>query len=188
MKSYSIYDDGTLVRLLTKGDADAFTEIYKRYWKKLFSIAANKVRDLSLSEELVQDIFLDLWNRRLGLELKGELAAYLAVAMKYKVIDARQKRAREQAYAKEAGISIYKVDDSTHERLSFDELKDRLAALVAELPKKCQLVYRLSREAGLSQKEIASHLEISEKTVESHLSRAVKSLKTGLNQFFSLLF
>jgi RNA polymerase sigma-70 factor (family 1) len=180
MKLYSSYQDSALAQLLAKGDEKAFTEIYNRYWEKLFSVASNKVNDLSLAEELVQDIFLDIWKRRSTINITGELAAYLAVAMKYKVIDARQKRNRATAYAQHAG-SFPLADDSTRQQLSFEELKDRLAALVGKLPEKCQLVYRLSREAGLSQKEIANHLDISEKTVESHISRAVKSIQSGLD-------
>jgi RNA polymerase sigma-70 factor (family 1) len=185
MKSYSSYQDHLLLKLLTKGNEDAFTEIYNRYWEKLFSVASNKVKDLSLAEELVQDIFLDLWKRRSTINITGELSAYLAVAMKYKVINAWVKQGRAEAFTQHAsGFSM--TDDSTREQLSFEELKDRLAVLVGKLPEKCQLVYRLSREVGLSQKQIAGHLDISEKTVESHISRAVKSIQSGLD--FILLF
>ena len=180
------FDDDKLVQLLQKGNDAAFTEIYHRYWDKLFSVAANKLQfDLKLAEELVQDIFLDLWHRREVLDIRGSLSLYLAAAMKYKVIDARLKKQRQRAYAENLAATTADGDTSTEKQISFDELQHRLSALVHDLPEKCQLVYKLSREAGYSQKEIAHQLSISEKTVESHLARAVKTLRLGLKQFLT---
>jgi len=183
------FDDDKLVQLLRKGNDAAFTEIYHRYWNKLFSVAAHKLHyDLKLAEELVQDIFLDLWHRRELLDIRGSLSIYLAAAMKYKVIDARLKLQRQRAYAESLAATAPAGDTSTEKQVSFDELQHRLSALVSNLPEKCQLVYKLSREAGYSQKEIAHQLSISEKTVESHLARAVKTLRLGLKQFLTHLF
>lgn len=179
-------DDDTLVKLLQKGNDAAFTEIYHRYWNRLFSVAANKLNyDLKLAEELVQDIFLDLWHRREALDIRSSLSLYLAAAMKYKIIDARLKKKRMAAYAENLAAQAAPGDTSTEKQISFDELRHELSALVSSLPEKCQLVYKLSREAGYSQKEIAHHLSISEKTVESHLARAVKTLRLGLKNFLT---
>ncbi|HVW62432.1 MAG TPA: RNA polymerase sigma-70 factor [Puia sp.] len=179
-------DDDTLVKLLRRGNDAAFTEIYHRYWNRLFSVAANKLNyDLKLAEELVQDIFLDLWHRRGILDIRSSLSLYLAAAMKYKVIDARLKKKRMAAYAENLAAQTSPGDTSTEKQISFDELQHELSALVSSLPEKCQLVYKLSREAGYSQKEIARHLSISEKTVESHLARAVKTLRLGLKNFLT---
>ena len=182
-------DDDTLVKLLRKGNDAAFTEIYHRYWNKLFSVAAGKLNyDLRLAEELVQDIFLDLWHRREVLDIRSGLSRYLAAAMKYKVIDARLKKKRMAIYAGNLASQTPVSDTFTEKQVSFDELQHELTALVSSLPEKCQLVYKLSREAGYSQKEIANHLSISEKTVESHLARAVKTLRLGLKNFLTHFF
>ncbi len=181
------YTDHALLSLTKLGDHRAFTEIYNRYWEKLFSVAGHKLNDFSLAEELVQDIFLDLWNRRNTIVVNGELGAYLAVAVKYKVIDARMKRNLAADYQRSARQNLSLADHSTEELLSFEELKDRLALFVARLPEKCQLVYKLSKQGGYSQKEIGRWLQISEKTVESHLSRAVKYLRTNLSESYCFL-
>ena len=92
------------------------------------------------------------------------------------------------AHAENLAAQTPTSDISTEKQVSFDELQHELTALVHSLPEKCQLVYKLSREAGYSQKEIAHHLSISEKTVESHLSRAVKTLRLGLKNFLTHIF
>ena len=176
-----------LLDLLKSGDQAAFTEIYNRYWKKLFAIAGNKINDLDEAEEIVQDIFVALWKRRENLEITGSLSAYLAVSVKYRVIKLLDKRYYEQQYADHSRKVFSLLDDSTQEWLQFEELKTRLSELVADLPEKCRLVYQLSRDRGYSQKQIAEELGISEKTVEAHIGKALKSLRGGLNNFFTFL-
>jgi RNA polymerase sigma-70 factor (family 1) len=184
-----ICNENELLASLKQGSETAFTKIYNHYWDKLFSLAANKLdKDLSLAEELVQDIFLDLWDRRDTLEIKGELTAYLATAMKYKIIDARRKRVITNQYNANVASRLIIADHTTEKQLQFDELQSRLSELVNALPEKCQLVYKLSKETGLSQKNIAVRLNISEKTVESHLSRALKQVRIGMAQILSFVF
>lgn len=184
MNQYSTYGDEYLLQLLKSGDEAAFTGIYNRYWEKLFFIAGTKLRDLHIAEELVQDIFLDLWNRRNEIVVQGELQSYLAVAMKYKVINAQAKNKKAIEYQQYAASTSLKHHD-TENWLSFEELKKQLEKFVSQLPERCQLTYRLSREVGLSYREIAEELNISEKAVEANLSRANQSLRAQLTQFLS---
>lgn len=179
------FSDVELIVLLKGGSHAAFTEIYNRYWQKLFTVAANKIADLEEAREIVQNIFISLWQRRYELEIKGTLGNYLAVSVKYRVINALDKQNNHQTYLD--SLSATEVDDTTQQWLEFIELKERLAVLVAELPEKCRIVFELSREKGLSQKEIAQQLDISEKTVEGHMTKAIKILRTGLNSFLITL-
>jgi RNA polymerase sigma-70 factor (family 1) len=183
----SSYTDQELVRLLKQDDEGAFTELYNRYWERLLFIAGIKLRDLAIAEELVQDIFFDLWQRRDRLELSGELSHYLAVCMKHKVINAQAKRKRALDYAQFATGRLEQTGENTEHWLRFEELKDQLARLVAGLPERCRITYQLSREYGLSQKEIALHLQVSEKAVEGNLSRALKALRFGLTHLHSFI-
>lgn len=179
--------DLELFQLLQQGDEGAFTILYKRYWKLLFSIAANKLDSLGEAEELVQDVFSDIWARRGQIELTSHLAAYLAVATKYRVINLQARKKRARAYSAYAQEQLSPLDHSTEQWLGFEELKAQLSLLVAQLPERCRVTYQLSREHGLSQKEIAREMDISEKAVEHNLARAIKSLKSGLKHLSSLL-
>ncbi|MDB5133412.1 MAG: polymerase sigma-70 factor [Mucilaginibacter sp.] len=182
MSNYNILNDKELTALLSSGDGHAFTEIYNRYWKKLFSVATNKINDLNEAEEIVQDIFVSLWKRRDDLCVIDTLSSYLAVSVKYRVIKILDKRYNQQKYSDFTRGTTNIVDNSTEQWLEFEELRGRLMEFVADLPEKCRLAYRLSRESGLSQKKIAVKMGISEKTVEAHLGKALKILRTRLSQ------
>jgi RNA polymerase sigma-70 factor (family 1) len=187
MAPYSSHTDDDLLGLLRNSDQGAFTAIYDKYWHLLLAVAANQLEDVAVAEELVQDIFLDLWQRRATLVLTASLGTYLAVAMKYRVINIQARRRRDREYARYAADHLPHNDQSTQEWLGFEELKDRLALLVSKLPDRCRLTYQLSREEGLSHREIARSLEISEKAVEHNLTRAMKSLRAGLRSMLTML-
>ncbi|HEY0668864.1 MAG TPA: RNA polymerase sigma-70 factor [Sphingobacteriaceae bacterium] len=179
MSHYSKLTDQDLTGLLVSGDESAFTEIYTRYWRRLFTLAANKIHNLEEAEEIVQDIFISLWSRRQLLTVEKSLHGYLATAVKYRVITKLNRSFHAQKYA----VSLNQedlLDHSTEQWIEFEELRTRLNKLVSTLPEKCRLVYTLSKEEGHSQKKIATDLKISEKTVEAHLARAMRSLRAGL--------
>ncbi|MBO9573919.1 MAG: sigma-70 family RNA polymerase sigma factor [Chitinophagaceae bacterium] len=188
MDSYKTYNDEQLIELLKMSHEGAFTELYNRYWDKLVFVAANRVNSVELAEEIIQEIFLNVWVRRESLHLEFKFSTYLAAALKYKIIDFRLRQKRGDQRMKSYQTTQSDLDNSTQEQLEFEELMDRLAKLVSSLPEKPQLIYKLSKENGQSAKEIASQLHMPEKTVESHLYRAIKALKTGLQQFLFLLF
>lgn len=172
---------------MQNSDEAAFTEIYNLYWKKLFFIAAHKLNNLCEAEEIVQDIFLDLWKRRKEFNISVSFSSYLSVCVKYKVINVLARRSQHLRYSKHA-ISVNNAADlSTQYSLGFEELKEQLMKETAKLPEKCRIVFQLSREHGYSQKQIAQELQISEKTVESHISRALHSLRTGLGNLMTIL-
>ncbi|MGX1642174.1 RNA polymerase sigma-70 factor [Sphingobacterium sp. NPDC055431] len=188
MSHFDKYSDEKLLVLLKDSDPKAFTEIYKRYWDKLLVIASNKLSDILVAEEIVQDIFLDIWKRRQSIRLSDQIERYLAAALKYKIINYRHRLAVEQKFVDYSKRSEDEKFYSMENYLQFEELKTKLEKLVTQLPEKCQLVYKLSREEGLSQKEIAKRLLIAEKTVEAHLTRALKKIKSGLNYIICLFY
>lgn len=186
-RTYQLYDDERLLSLIANDDEHAFHVLYDRYWKKLLAHALIKLGSAEEAEEIVQTVFINLWRRRHTLQLRFTLATYLASVLKYEIIEhlARQKKENAQ---KQLLISVRPVEDhSTLEWLDYEQLQEDLERTIAALPEKCRLVFRLSREEGLSGKQIASTLNISPKTVEAHMNKALKFLRTSLQQLFSLL-
>lgn len=185
MTAYSGFTDEELTALLKEGNHAAFTEIYRRYWKKLFFIAGKKLNCLTDAEEVVQNIFLSLWNRRETIIITTTLVAYLTVSVKYCILKILDKQYHQEKYAQSIAKNV--LDDSTQQWLEFLDLKEILDKYITELPEKCQLVFKMSRNQNMSQKQIAEELKISEKTVEAHLGKAIKTLRTKFNLFFLTL-
>lgn len=140
------------------------------------------------SEELVQDVLVNLWRKRHTLSLDYSLGTYLAAALKYEVINRFNKEKRRREVERTPVTIAEAPDNNTEQQVDFSELQNRLARLVKQLPEKCRIVFTLSREEGLSQKQISRRLNISENTVESHIKHALKSLRSGLQNFFSFFF
>lgn len=183
MAAYSTYTDNELVELIKTDNQHAFTEIYNRFWDKLLAVALNRLENLEEAEECVHDVFLKLWRLRQKLELKYSLSTYLAAAIRYRSYDlmAGQYRKQRQATQDLAGVNTDIADAHLADaHLLEQELMDMIAQSVRQLPDKCRVVYQMSREQGLSNKQIAAELNVSEKAVEAHLSRAFKGIKSNL--------
>src|SRR5687768_6908742 len=84
---YASHTDEELLTLLKKGNEQAFTELYNRYWKLLFSIAYQKTEQPADAEEIVQDVFADLWKRRKKTVIQVSIKSYLAAATKFHIYD-----------------------------------------------------------------------------------------------------
>jgi len=192
MINYQAYSDIDLFQLVSKDDERAYRTLYDRYWNKLLVHAMLKLRVEEEVEEILQDIFLNLWRRRKTIQIKNTFHTYIASIVKYEILHhlARQKAKNTL----EGNVSaLYTLEDNTtQDWLDFEDLRDQIEASVCSLPEKCQLVFRLSREQGFTEKEIAGALHISLKTVEAHIGKALKKLRSSLTElsgvFFSLLF
>lgn len=180
MNSYASYHDGELLSLLKTGDETAFTELYNRYWESLLAVAFSKLHNTSDAKEAVQQVFIQLWTRRENLDIKYKIYTYLSAAVRYQVINILQQQYKSVNNIQPSG------EDPAHDWLNTFELAEQLEKSIGQLPEKCQLIFRLSKQQGFSQKEISATLDISEKTVEAHLSKAHRLLRVSLKQFFSL--
>ena len=184
MIDYSTYSDNELVALLRQSDVEAFNQIYDRYFMKLFDSGYKRLHNSVLCEEVVQDVFIKLWERRDSISLTTALSNYLYTAVKYKVFDLY----REQLVHDKFMQAVHPdKDNSTIELIFLNDLKAHIEVLVEGLPDKCRSVYRLSRVEHKSNKEIALLLNISEKTVEGHLTKALSKLKLELQASASLI-
>lgn len=183
MKIYPDLTDSELIALLCDGDENAFAEIYNRYWKQVLYFAAQKTGDMTVAEDIVQDVFVSLWKRRTSLDIKSEFKNYLIVSIKYRVLKFLS-RERIKRLAEESNSLTYDLlDDSTQQYLDFDELRSVLEEMICKLPEKSALIYRMNKEDGLSHREIAYEMGMSEKAVNSSLVRTKKVLRAGLHSF-----
>jgi len=180
---YAACTDERLLALLRNSDETAFTELYNRYWKLLFSIAANKLGSLVDAEEIVQEIFTDIWKRREIVEIRLSVKSYLAAAAKFQVYSFLAKKQKER----NVEVAINENVLTPEQELDFKNLQISLYESITSLPEKCQLIFLLKQE-GLSNKEIAKSLDISIKTVEGQVTTALRRLRTGLDYLFLIFF
>ncbi|UZR98507.1 RNA polymerase sigma-70 factor [Chondrinema litorale] len=163
-----------------------FENLYKRYAASMLSIAHNKVNDLVVAEEIVQNIFKSLWERRETINLQGNIKNYLFRAVKLEVIDHFRAKERQKSHLKTVTLNYTFISNSTENQVIFDDLKDHTFGLINQLPKQCRNVFKLSREKGYSNKEIAQELLISERAVEYHITKALSFLKRNLVNYIKL--
>lgn len=183
MMAYNNLTDQELVPLLRDGDAMAFKFIYDTYWKKLFFVAAKKLHDTAEAEEVVQDIFLNLWNKRAGFELKVSFENYLAVAVKFEVYKHRAKRTKQQHLAQDLEANYAGEENHDWDLYDIEALKEKLSETINTLPPKCKLIFTMSRESDKTNKQIAEEMGITEKAVEKHVTKAMKVLKTRFGNY-----
>lgn len=181
MADYLQYTDDELLKLIRYSDEGAFTVLMNRYWDKLLAIAVNRLQNLEEAEECIQDVFYNFWRRREKFELQYSITTYLSVAVRYQALDMLQKQYRHNKRSEGIPLPTSEITHPSPEELMLEkELKSRLEATVKQLPEKCRIVFRMSREEGMSHKEIAKDLNISEKTVENHITRALKDIRGNL--------
>ena len=176
-------DDAALLRALAGDDEQAFAEIYERYWDDLHAHACRKLGCPHEAEEVVQDLFVALWNKRRRAADIEQLNAYLFTALKYRVIDCIRAQAVRQAHA--AAPPAPTVDRGTEETVAVADLAAALAASLRRLPGHAREVFRLSRLEHRTVPEIAAHLQVSPKTVEYHLARSLRLLRGCLREFLA---
>lgn len=181
MGKFKAYSDNALLELLKDQELNAFEEIYRRYWKRLYSMSYKRVQSREISEELVQDVFTSLWAARASVSIEN-LSAYLFTAVKYKVINHLAKEMSRRSYSKEQLATVHE-DNSTEEAVLLDDLNNALEKAIHKLPAKRQMIFKLHRQENLSMKQVASQLGISEKTVENQYGKAMKMLKLNLKHF-----
>lgn len=182
----SSHIDEIWMQFKASGDLKSFERLYDGLFLSLLQFSVTISRSREVSEELVNDIFLMLWNRRKDLNHVLELRSYLFISVRNRSLDVLRKA------SKKAVMSLDDIENF-HVRLQGDpenlfitsELMTEVERAVAELPPRCQLVFILVRQYGLKYREVASILDISQKTVENQLAIAVQKISTKVQTLFA---
>ncbi|GAB3654231.1 RNA polymerase sigma-70 factor [Echinicola sediminis] len=167
-------------------DEGNFEDTFKTYFKALHAYACVLLKDEDEAEEVVQNVFLKLWEKRGDIQIQTSLKAYL-YQMVYRdsmnqIRHQKVKRKHEHITLYQAAADPLRMDEGGDEELMF-ELKKALHTL----PDKCRKVFLLSRYESLKYQEIAERLDISIKTVETHMGKALKHLRAELADFLPII-
>lgn len=179
--------DYDLVTDLHAGKPEALTEIFRRYWKTLYLKAYQKIRSHELAEEIVQELFTELWDKRSRLLNKSlealHLPAYLHKAVKNKALNHIRKQVYDKKYWEYCSQHFQTVENSTHELAEYNDLHDKLNTAIDQLSDKTRKIFVLHKLQGVPVLEISRKLKLSEKAVGYHLTKSVKELKVYLKDF-----
>jgi RNA polymerase sigma-70 factor (family 1) len=184
--------DKDLIRSITLDDRKAFKMLYEKYWDVLIKHAYARIQNVSAAEDLVQDIFLDIWKNRKVLNIHHNVRNYLFTAVKYQVYRVLDQKFTTCALDDESVCDTV-VTNGSH-ILEFDELYHRIEVIVDRLPESQKAIFKLSRYQHLSTKEIASMLNLAPQTVNNKIHQSLVYLRAELKHFiltfifFTLIF
>ena len=180
--------DAALWEAVQQGDTSAFSALYERYWRQLFTAAYARLPDRTECEDIVHDIFLTLWTERNRLVIE-KLPAYLAAAVRYQAVRYQQLATAGALQYRESleTLSQEATFNSGETKLLGLDLEGRLAAALNQLPQRCREIFLLSRAQHYSNDEIAARLHISRRSVENQLTTALRHLRLTL-KFLGLMW
>jgi RNA polymerase sigma factor (sigma-70 family) len=183
---YRLFDNDSLLTLLKNSDELAFKEIYIRFWKEIYRVAYAKTHHKEVSEEITQNLFVDLWRRRTALSI-NTLECYLFGSLKYSIINHYKSQLVKDKYRVNSSIQQELGANPTDDLVLLNDLSNTLLQSIALLPKKTGEVFKLSRIDNRSTKEISQQLNISEKAVEYHITQSLKSMRFYLRDYLLML-
>lgn len=168
-----------------------FERIYKLYYPKMFGFAKNYVLANEDAENIVQDVFLVLWEKKDELEITYTLTTYLFTLVKNKCLNFLRHKLIEEEYniqmKEELGFKLYALESLDYSYQSETELQEVVKRALDTLPERCREIFIKSRIEGLKYKEISEELGISVNTVENQIVTALKKLRVELKDYLPLL-
>lgn len=163
--------------------------MFEEYWELLHNIVFNRLKSSDVADDLVQDVFADIWKNRQSLKIKTSLKAYLCQSVKYRVYNhIRHQSVRQKTEYVELIYDQYysrPSEVSADNQLACREIERIIDREIKKMPEKSRKMYQFSRVKNYSNQEIADHFGCSKKNVEYHLTKVLSSLKLRLNNYLA---
>ncbi len=175
----------SLLERLKLGDLEAFNMIYEQYWSLLINESYKRLHNMALCEEVVQDVFIDLWQQRAVREIQN-LEAYLRTCMKFKVFEIYRKNRRTKSMLEENLSLMQQHEISEYDQYAQKDLKSLIEDWIAHLPQKRKEIFKMRYLDELSTKEISEMTQSSQNTIQNHLGISIAKLRKLIIQHFLL--
>ncbi|TRX60179.1 RNA polymerase sigma-70 factor [Fulvivirga sp. M361] len=176
-----------LVRKLSSGDQRAFKTLYDYYGRKLYYLGRKYQLSEDESSEIVQDVFFKVWQKRKELNPAYSFNSYLITIAKNLIFNGIRKSAYKRAYLSDLDSSDFSHND-TEKSVIYLDLEKIASEAIEQLPPKRKNIFKLSRESGMSNQEIAESLNISKSTVENQMNKCLKFLKHYLRHTAEIIY
>ncbi len=182
--------DEKIVTGIKKGDTSAFQQLYEMFYNRLFLYAVSYVNNSETASDIVQELFLHLWQKHATIEIKSSVSSYLFRAIHNRSIQhLRHKQVSDKfnelqsLRLKEAELVYHFESDFIHPSVEFEEIHSIILATWESLPEKTKKIFALSRQENLKNTEISERLSIDIKTVEYHMKKALKLFRDALSDY-----
>ena len=181
-------DEKLLVSQLRNNEVKSFDILFEKYSAKLYRFSFSLLKNHEDSKEIVQEAFYRVWEKRHEIDSSKSFRSFLFTISYHLIIDQLRLKLKDQEYRKFLK-EYFKTEEVKFDTVTdYETLNRQIATIVEELPAKRKQIFTLSREKGLTHKEIAGQLNISVKTVENQINLALKLIKSRLgNDIFSVL-
>jgi RNA polymerase sigma-70 factor (family 1) len=183
MKNIVILNDEQLMKEIKADNKFAFDTLYRQYSKKLFQFGFSILKSTEETENLIQDVFLNLWENRQKVEKDASVKSYIFTIAYNSAISILRKKSRESQFIE----YLESIQDTSMRScdldIEYNELSKKLEDIIKELPQRQKEVYLLHKFDGLKYYEIAERLDISVNTIENHMSRALKTIRLKLGNY-----
>jgi RNA polymerase sigma-70 factor (ECF subfamily) len=166
----------------------AFEQLFNKHFRELHAYAFSIVKDWDIAEEIVQGLFLKLWEKNDWKHIDTSIRSYLYKSVYYVSLNTIRRQKIHLKYEGSVMHTMKNYIDDTAGKLNLGELDRQLQLALAKLPEKCRAIFFLSRFEDLKYQEIADQLNISIKTVETHMGKALRILRVELKEFLPILF
>lgn len=174
------YEDKLLVRQLQNNSVIAFDTLFHKYSDNLFAFSLSILKNREDSKEVVQEVFTRIWEKRSELNPSKTFKSFLFTISYNLIIDRFRNNLKDREFKNQLFENTEFTEEKNLHKIDYDILSDKIQLAIAEIPAKRQKVFLMSREEGMSQKEIASRLGISVKTVENHINLSLKHIRKKL--------
>jgi RNA polymerase sigma-70 factor (ECF subfamily) len=168
---------------LGRTDEKVFEEVFKTHFKALHSYAYTILKDDAIAEEMVQNVFFKLWEKKEQLDIQTSLKAYLYKAVYHESLNYLKHQKVKSVHQAYAMHSTDHTSNLAEKKLLQGELENKLQMAMNDLPEQCRTIFQLSRFEELKYREIADTLGLSVKTVENQMGKALKILRSKLVEF-----
>lgn len=182
-----------IVQKIISGDESSFERVYRYFYPRLNYFAKQYLLDAEASKNIVQDVFTELWDKRMALHKDTNLNAWLFTVTKNKSLKAISQLKSRQSYdnyikSRQLEINYKSLSDFDTSNLMFEELQTLIESALGKLSPSCRKIFEMSRFEEKKNREIAEKLNLSIKTVEAQITKALRSLKTDLKDFLPLFY
>ena len=182
-----VLSEQEIIGAIREGNERIFEEIFRKYYQSLCNYANSILKEMDEAEEVVQNLFLSIWEKRNDLEINISLKSYLYRAVHNHCLN-RIKHLKVREEYQQYAVNFYDASyESVSQTVMKNELETKIEEAIRKLPEQCRLIFRMSRFEELKYHEIAEQLELSPKTVENQIGKALKILRVELAEYLPLI-